>query len=123
MTIHLPSRWALRASAGDDADVSILLGIKGGGFEPAHNLKLGSLSNQVFLVDMNHDGKLDLVEDGGVALGDGHGSFGNLTPFPTESDSTADSPNSQWETSITTALPILRLSITLRTTPRRYGLC
>jgi hypothetical protein len=70
------------ATPGDNADVSILLGIQGGGFEPAHNLTLGSLSNQAFLVDMNHDGKLDLVEDGGVALGDGHGSFGNLTPFP-----------------------------------------
>ncbi len=36
----------------------------------ADNLRLGSLSNDVFLVDINHDGKLDLVEDGGMALGD-----------------------------------------------------
>ena len=67
---------------GDNADVSILLGIKTGGFQPAHNLRLGSLSNNVFLVDMNHDGKLDLVEDGGIALGDGKGSFGDLIPLP-----------------------------------------
>ena len=67
---------------GDNADVSILLGIKTGGFQPAHNFRLGSLSNDVFLVDMNHDGKLDLVEDGGIALGDGKGSFGDLIPFP-----------------------------------------
>ncbi len=67
---------------GDNADVSILLGIKTGGFQPAHNLRLGSLSNDAFLVDMNHDGKLDLVEDGGIALGDGKGSFGDLIPFP-----------------------------------------
>jgi hypothetical protein len=67
---------------GDNADVSILLGIKTGGFQPAHNWRLGSLSNDVFLVDMNHDGKLDLVEDGGIALGDGKGSFGDLIPFP-----------------------------------------
>lgn len=69
-------------TAGDNADVSILLGIKTGGFQPSHNLRLGSLSNDVFLVDMNHDGKLDLVEDGGIALGDGKGSFGDLIPFP-----------------------------------------
>ena len=67
---------------GDNADVSILLGIKAGGFQPAQNLHLGSLSNDAFLVDMNHDGKLDLVEDGGIALGDGKGSFGDLIPFP-----------------------------------------
>ncbi len=69
-------------TAGDSADTSILLGIKGGGFEPAHNIKLGALSNDAFLVDMNGDGKLDLVEDSGVALGDGKGDFGSLIPFP-----------------------------------------
>ena len=70
------------ATAGDSADTSILLGIKGGGFEPAHNIKLGALSNDAFLVDVNGDGKLDLVEDSGVALGDGKGDFGSLIPFP-----------------------------------------
>lgn len=70
------------ATAGDNADVSILLGTSTGGFGPARNLKLGSLSNDAFLADVNGDGKLDLIEDGGVALGDGKGSFGNLTPFP-----------------------------------------
>lgn len=70
------------ATPGDHADTSILLGIKGGGFQPARNITLGSLSNDAFLVDMNGDGKLDLVEDGGVALGDGKGDFGSLTPFP-----------------------------------------
>ncbi|MGC1360266.1 MAG: VCBS repeat-containing protein [Silvibacterium sp.] len=69
-------------TAGDSADTSILLGIKGGGFEPAHNIKLGALSNDAFLVDMNGDGKLDLVEDSGVAFGDGKGDFGSLIPFP-----------------------------------------
>jgi len=69
-------------TSGDNADVSILLGIAAGGFQPAHNLRLGSLSNDAFLVDMNRDGKLDLVEDGGIALGDGKGSFGDLIPFP-----------------------------------------
>ncbi|HEX5233846.1 MAG TPA: FG-GAP-like repeat-containing protein [Silvibacterium sp.] len=70
------------ATAGDDADVGILLGTATGGFSSARNLKLGSLSNDAFLADVNGDGKLDLIEDGGVALGDGKGSFGNLTPFP-----------------------------------------
>ena len=70
------------ATPGDSADTSILLGIKGGGFQAAHNIKLGSLSNDAFLADVNGDGKLDLVEDGGVALGNGKGDFGGLTPFP-----------------------------------------
>ncbi len=33
-------------------------------------------------MDVNKDGKLDLVEDGGVALGNGDGTFGALKPFP-----------------------------------------
>jgi hypothetical protein len=70
------------ATPGDAADVSVLLGIKGGGFQSARNYTLGSLSNDAFLVDMNKDGKLDLVEDGGIALGKGDGTFGPLKPFP-----------------------------------------
>ena len=46
------------------------------------NYTLGSLSNDAILVDVNKDGKLDLVEDGGVALGNGDGTFGALKPFP-----------------------------------------
>ena len=83
---------------GDNADVSILLGIKAGGFQPAHNFRLGSLSNDVFLVDMNHDGKLDLVEDGGIALGDGKGSFGDLIPFPDGIAFTYDSSSNYYST-------------------------
>lgn len=70
------------ATAGDNADTSVLLGIKGGTFQAARNYTLGSLSNVAYLVDMNNDGKLDLVEDGGVALGKGDGTFGPLKPFP-----------------------------------------
>jgi hypothetical protein len=70
------------ATPGDHADTSVLLGVKGGGFEAARNTTLGALSNQSFLVDMNNDGKLDLVEVGGVALGNGDGTFGPLKPFP-----------------------------------------
>jgi hypothetical protein len=70
------------ATLGDNANTSILLGIKSGGFQPAHNITLGLPSNDAFLVDVNGDGKLDLVEDGGIALGDGKGDFGNLIPFP-----------------------------------------
>ena len=83
---------------GDNADVSILLGIATGGFQPAHNFRLGSLSNDVFLVDMNHDGKLDLVEDGGIALGDGKGSFGDLIPFPDGIAFTYDSSTNYYST-------------------------
>lgn len=78
----VPDLVVTNATAGDHADVSVLLGVKGGGFAAARNYTLGSLSNEVFLADMNRDGKLDLVEDGGVALGKGDGSFGPLQPFP-----------------------------------------
>ena len=43
---------------------------------------LGSLSNDVVLIDMNKDGKLDLVTAGGVALGKGDGTFAARKPFP-----------------------------------------
>jgi len=78
----IPDLVVTNATAGDHADVSVLLGVKGGGFAAARNYTMGSLSNDVFLVDVNRDGKLDLVEDGGVALGKGDGTFGPLKPFP-----------------------------------------
>ena len=53
-----------------------------GSFQPATNYTLGSLSQDAFLADVNKDGKLDLIEDGGVALGKGDGTFGPLTAFP-----------------------------------------
>ncbi len=70
------------ATAGDNADISVLLGNKDGTFQAARNYTLGSLSNSIFLADMNKDGKLDLLEDGGVALGKGDGTFGALMAFP-----------------------------------------
>ncbi len=73
---------AVNATSGDDADVSVLLGNKDGTFQAAKNYKLGSLSNDVFLADVNRDGKLDLIEDGGVALGKGNGTFGPLKALP-----------------------------------------
>jgi hypothetical protein len=68
--------------AGDAADTSVLLGNANGTFQPARNYKLGSLSNDVVLIDMNKDGKLDLVTAGGVALGNGDGTFQARKPFP-----------------------------------------
>lgn len=67
---------------GDNADTSVLMGTSGGGFAASKNYTLGSLSNVAYLVDMNRDGKLDLVEAGGIALGKGDGTFGSLIPFP-----------------------------------------
>jgi hypothetical protein len=78
----IPDLVVTNATPGDHADLSVLLGVKGGGFATACDYTLGSLSNDVFLVDVNRDGKLDLVEDGGVALGNGDGTFGPLKPFP-----------------------------------------
>jgi len=68
-------------TAGDNADVSVLLGNANGTFQVAHNFTLGVASSDVFLVDMNRDKKLDLVTVGGIALGTGAGSFGSLLPY------------------------------------------
>jgi FG-GAP-like repeat len=68
--------------AGDAADTSVLLGNADGTFQPARNYTLGSLSNDVVLIDINKDGKLDLVTAGGVALGKGDGTFAPRKPFP-----------------------------------------
>jgi hypothetical protein len=77
-----PDLVVTNTTAGDNADTSVLMGTAGGGFAAARNYTLGSLSNVAYLVDMNGDGKLDLVEAGGVALGKGDGTFGSLIPFP-----------------------------------------
>jgi hypothetical protein len=79
---HILDLVVTNTSPGDTADISVLLGNADGTFRAAENFTLGSLSNDAVLVDVNKDGKLDLVEDGGVALGKGDGSFGALIPFP-----------------------------------------
>jgi hypothetical protein len=68
-------------TAGDNSDVSVLLGNANGTFQAAHNFTLGVESSDVFLADMNRDKKLDLVTASGVALGNGTGSFGPLLPY------------------------------------------
>jgi hypothetical protein len=68
-------------TAGDNSDVSVLLGNANGTFQAAHNFTLGVASSDVFLADMNRDKKLDLVTASGVALGNGTGSFGPLLPY------------------------------------------
>ena len=68
--------------AGDAIDTSILLGNADGTFKAAHNYTLGSRSNEFYLVDVNHDGHLDLLTAGGIALGKGDGTFGTRKPFP-----------------------------------------
>lgn len=72
----------VNSTAGDAADTSVLLGNANGTFQPARNYTLGSLSNEVVLIDMNKDGNLDLVTAGGVALGKGDGTFAARKPFP-----------------------------------------
>jgi len=68
-------------TAGDNSDVSVLLGNANGTFQAAHNFVLGISSSDVFLTDLNRDKKLDLVTNNGVALGTGTGSFGSLLPY------------------------------------------
>ena len=43
---------------------------------------VSTLSDSVYLVDVNHDGKVDLVGDWGAALGNGAGQFGKPIPLP-----------------------------------------
>ena len=69
-------------------DVSVLIGNGDGTFQPAISSKLldglhvGTTNTQTYLLDVNHDGKLDLIGDWGVALGNGDGSFKTPTHFP-----------------------------------------
>ena len=69
-------------------DLAVLLGRGDGTFETPASYTLlgapapGTLSDSVNLVDVNHDGKLDLVGDWGTALGNGIGQFAKPIPLP-----------------------------------------
>jgi FG-GAP-like repeat/FG-GAP repeat len=69
-------------------DTSVLMGNGDGSFaEPNNMILLGgafgfSYNINTYLVDVNHDGKLDLIGDWGTALGDGTGSFHPPISFP-----------------------------------------
>ncbi|HEY2471163.1 MAG TPA: VCBS repeat-containing protein [Terracidiphilus sp.] len=69
-------------------DVSVLLGNGDGTFQIAINSHaLGqppsnTLSRQTYAVDVNHDGKADLIGDWGVALGHGDGTFETPSALP-----------------------------------------
>jgi FG-GAP-like repeat len=69
-------------------DLSVLIGRGDGTFEaPKSYTLLGvppitTFSSSVYLIDVNHDGKLDLVGDWGVALGKGNGEFQKPISLP-----------------------------------------
>ena len=63
-------------------DTNVLLGQPGGTFAPARGYTLGVYGTDLILRDVNNDGKLDLITDVGVNLGNGNGTFGPLIPFP-----------------------------------------
>ena len=71
-------------------DVSVFLGNGDGTFRSAISSKvLGSpaaktYNRQSFAVDVNHDGKADLIGYWGVALGKGDGTFAAPKPFPSQ---------------------------------------
>ncbi|HEY2472177.1 MAG TPA: VCBS repeat-containing protein [Terracidiphilus sp.] len=73
---------------GSTDDVAVLLGRGDGTFETPVGYpllgapKAGTLNHQVYLVDVNKDGKLDLIGDWGVALGKGNGQFGAPIALP-----------------------------------------
>ena len=71
---------------GSGPDTSVLLGKADGTFAAAHSYTLGALSYDAFLLDVNHDGKLDLITDTGVSLGNGDGTFAAVIDFPLASD-------------------------------------
>src|ERR1022692_1842832 len=63
-------------------NVFVLLNNQHGGFTPA-STNFGALTNQPILVDLNGDGDLDLVlEGGGVYVGDGTGKFRYQAALP-----------------------------------------
>jgi hypothetical protein len=73
-------------------DASVLVGRGDGTFLPAKNYHLLGYPSQgtldifndeaLFLIDVNKDGKLDLLGDWGVALGNGDGSFKSPVSLP-----------------------------------------
>jgi hypothetical protein len=69
-------------------DMCVFLGESGGKFGTCiASSALGAVAPytfnmQTYLVDVNHDGKLDLIGDWGVALGNGDGTFKTAIPFP-----------------------------------------
>ena len=69
-------------------DLAVLLGRGDGTFETPASYTLlgapaaGTWSDSAYLVDVNHDGKLDLVGDWGTALGNGTGQFAKPIPLP-----------------------------------------
>jgi hypothetical protein len=73
---------------GTTPDVTVLLGRGDGTIEATHSYHLlgapalGTISRSTFLVDVNHDGKLDLIGDWGAALGKGNGQFQAPIPLP-----------------------------------------
>lgn len=83
-------RGVLNDPAGNEPsyDLSVLLGNGDGTFLPAMNFKvLGAPASGVHsafaaLADINHDGRLDLVGDWGVALGKGNGEFSAPVHLP-----------------------------------------
>jgi hypothetical protein len=75
-------------TTGTPKDVSISLGNGNGTFQSAitSSLAIPHLATngipQIYLVDVNHDGKADLIGNWGVALGHGDGTFAAPVPFP-----------------------------------------
>jgi hypothetical protein len=69
-------------------DMAVLLGRGDGTFEaPVSHTVLGApapgtYSDSAYLVDVNNDGKLDLMGDWGTALGNGMGQFAKPIPLP-----------------------------------------
>ncbi len=83
---HLDLVVARDATSGQThstADLTVMLGRGDGSLDsPVSYTLLGRPASSAWLVDVNHDGKLDLVGDWGAALGNGNGQFTKPIQLP-----------------------------------------
>jgi hypothetical protein len=63
-------------------DTGVLQGRANGTFAAGKSYVLGLSGVDLYLRDVNNDGKLDMITDAGVALGNGDGTFGAVIAFP-----------------------------------------